>query len=31
VAMWAVVLGVLLVLVATMSAHAATLVTLSGH
>ncbi len=31
VAMWAVLLGVLLVLVAAMSAHAATLVTLSGH
>jgi hypothetical protein len=29
--MWAVLLGVLLVLVAAMSAHAATLVTLSGH
>jgi len=31
VALWAVLLGVLLVLVAAMSAHAATLVTLSGH
>ena len=31
VAMWAVLLGVLLVLVAAMSAHATTLVTLSGH
>ena len=31
VAMWAVLLGVLLVLVAAISAHAATLVTLSGH
>ena len=31
VAMWAVLLGVLLVLVAAMSAHAAMLVTLSGH
>ena len=31
VAMWAVLLGVLLVLVAAMSAHAATLVTLAGH
>ena len=29
--MWAVLLGVLLVLVAAMSSHAATLVTLSGH
>jgi hypothetical protein len=31
VALWAVVLGVLLVLVATTSAHAATLLTLAGH
>jgi hypothetical protein len=31
VAMWAVLLGVMLVLVAAMSAHAATLATLSGH
>jgi hypothetical protein len=31
VAMWAVLLSLLLVLVAAMSAHAATLVTLSGH
>lgn len=31
VALWAVVLGLLLVLVATTSAHAATLLTLAGH